>query len=95
MSQLDRGGHELQHQQPHHGAVLRVLLYVRASSASATSCWAAGDMQARGFLLGGTSGRTTLNGEGLQHEDGHSHILARHDSELHQLRPDLRARNRR
>ncbi len=38
--------------------------------------WAAGDMQARGFLLGGTSGRTTLNGEGLQHEDGHSHILA-------------------
>ncbi|MBL8440732.1 MAG: pyruvate dehydrogenase (acetyl-transferring), homodimeric type, partial [Betaproteobacteria bacterium] len=38
--------------------------------------WAAGDMQARGFLLGGTSGRTTLNGEGLQHEDGHSLILS-------------------
>jgi pyruvate dehydrogenase E1 component len=38
--------------------------------------WAAGDMRARGFLLGGTSGRTTLNGEGLQHEDGHSHLLA-------------------
>ena len=38
--------------------------------------WAAGDMQARGFLMGGTAGRTTLNGEGLQHEDGHSHILA-------------------
>jgi pyruvate dehydrogenase E1 component len=38
--------------------------------------WAAGDMQARGFLLGGTSGRTTLNGEGLQHEDGHSHLVA-------------------
>jgi pyruvate dehydrogenase E1 component len=36
--------------------------------------WAAGDSRARGFLLGGTSGRTTLNGEGLQHEDGHSHI---------------------
>ncbi|MFV9996586.1 MAG: pyruvate dehydrogenase (acetyl-transferring), homodimeric type [Arsenophonus endosymbiont of Dermacentor nuttalli] len=36
--------------------------------------WAAGDQQARGFLVGGTSGRTTLNGEGLQHEDGHSHI---------------------
>ncbi|UPT14578.1 pyruvate dehydrogenase (acetyl-transferring), homodimeric type [Buchnera aphidicola] len=36
--------------------------------------WAAGDQQARGFLIGGTSGRTTLNGEGLQHEDGHSHI---------------------
>jgi len=39
-------------------------------------CWAAGDLQARGFLIGGTSGRTTLNGEGLQHQDGHSHILA-------------------
>ncbi|NYT36669.1 pyruvate dehydrogenase (acetyl-transferring), homodimeric type [Allopusillimonas soli] len=38
--------------------------------------WAAGDMQCRGFLLGGTAGRTTLNGEGLQHEDGHSHILS-------------------
>ncbi len=38
--------------------------------------WAAGDMRARGFLVGGTSGRTTLNGEGLQHEDGHSHVLA-------------------
>jgi pyruvate dehydrogenase E1 component len=38
--------------------------------------WAAGDMRSRGFLLGGTAGRTTLNGEGLQHEDGHSHILS-------------------
>ena len=38
--------------------------------------WLAGDMRARGFLLGGTAGRTTLNGEGLQHEDGHSHVLA-------------------
>jgi pyruvate dehydrogenase E1 component len=38
--------------------------------------WAAGDMRARGFLLGGTAGRTTLNGEGLQHEDGHSHVLS-------------------
>jgi len=38
--------------------------------------WAAGDQRARGFLLGGTSGRTTLNGEGLQHEDGHSHIMS-------------------
>ncbi|KYZ84346.1 pyruvate dehydrogenase (acetyl-transferring), homodimeric type [Alcanivorax sp. KX64203] len=38
--------------------------------------WAAGDSQARGFLLGGTAGRTTLNGEGLQHQDGHSHVLA-------------------
>jgi len=38
--------------------------------------WAAGDIRARGFLMGGTAGRTTLNGEGLQHEDGHSHVLA-------------------
>ena len=38
--------------------------------------WAAGDMRARGFMIGGTSGRTTLNGEGLQHEDGHSHIMS-------------------
>jgi pyruvate dehydrogenase E1 component len=37
--------------------------------------WAAGDSRARGFVLGGTAGRTTLNGEGLQHEDGHSHVL--------------------
>jgi pyruvate dehydrogenase E1 component len=38
--------------------------------------WAAGDIGAKGFLLGGTAGRTTLNGEGLQHQDGHSHLLA-------------------
>jgi len=38
--------------------------------------WAAGDMRCRGFLIGGTAGRTTLNGEGLQHEDGHSHLVA-------------------
>ena len=38
--------------------------------------WAAGDSQTRGFLVGGTAGRTTLNGEGLQHQDGHSHIQA-------------------
>ena len=38
--------------------------------------WAAGDMRTKGFLIGGTAGRTTLNGEGLQHQDGHSHLLA-------------------
>jgi pyruvate dehydrogenase E1 component len=38
--------------------------------------WAAGDLRARGFLIGGTAGRTTLNGEGLQHEDGHSHLIS-------------------
>ena len=39
-------------------------------------CWAAGDMRTRGFLLGATAGRTTINGEGLQHEDGHSLVMA-------------------
>ena len=38
--------------------------------------WLAADMRTRGFLCGGTSGRTTLNGEGLQHQDGHSHLIA-------------------
>ena len=38
--------------------------------------WSAGDSRARGFLIGATAGRTTLNGEGLQHQDGHSHLLA-------------------
>jgi len=38
--------------------------------------WAAGDLRARGFMVGGTAGRTTLNGEGLQHQDGHSHLMA-------------------
>ena len=39
-------------------------------------CLCAGDSRARGFLIGGTAGRTTLNGEGLQHEDGHSHLIS-------------------
>jgi pyruvate dehydrogenase E1 component len=39
-------------------------------------CWAAADQRTRGFLIGGTAGRTTLNGEGLQHEDGHSQLMA-------------------
>ena len=54
--------------------------------------WAAGDSRTRGFLLGGTAGRTTLNGEGLQHEDGHSHLHERDDPELRLLRPDVRLR---
>ncbi len=54
--------------------------------------WAAGDIQARGFLLGGTAGRTTLNGEGLQHQDGHSHVLVVDDSELPLIRSDIRVR---
>ena len=47
--------------------------------------WQAGDMRARGFLLGATAGRTTLNGEGLQHEDGQSHGAGR----LHPQRAQL------
>jgi pyruvate dehydrogenase E1 component len=55
--------------------------------------WQAADMRTRGFLLGGTAGRTTLNGEGLQHEDGFSHRGRRHPQRA-QLRPDLRLRSR-
>ena len=56
--------------------------------------WAAGDMRARGFLLGGTAGRTTLAGEGLQHQDGHSQLLATTVPNCRRLRPDLRLRAR-
>ena len=54
--------------------------------------WAAADMRTRGFLLGGTAGRTTLNGEGLQHQDGHSHVLASTVPNLARLRSRLRLR---
>ena len=57
--------------------------------------WAAGDIRARGFLLGGTAGRTTLNGEGLQHQDGHSHILSSVIPNCVVVRPDVRLRGRR
>ena len=57
-------------------------------------CWAAGDMQARGFLIGGTAGRTTLAGEGLQHQDGHSQLVRVDDPELRRLRPVLCLRAR-
>jgi hypothetical protein len=53
-----------------------ILLFDVRHAAHLDLCWAAGDQRARGFLIGGTAGRTTLNGEGLQHEDGHSLILA-------------------
>jgi pyruvate dehydrogenase E1 component len=43
---------------------------------TADQMWAFGDIRGRGFVLGATAGRTTLNGEGLQHEDGHSHVMA-------------------
>ncbi len=47
--------------------------------------WLAGDIRAKGFLLGATAGRTTLNGEGLQHEDGHSLLSGEHDSDAAHL----------
>ncbi|BBM89184.1 pyruvate dehydrogenase E1 component [Spirochaetota bacterium] len=63
-----------------HQGILTIPFYVFYSmfgfQRTGDLAWAAADMQARGFLVGGTAGRTTLNGEGLQHEDGHSHILA-------------------
>ena len=74
-SPLDRRRDQLQHQQPADAAVLHLLLDVRHAARRRFRA-AAGDMRARGFLLGATAGRTTLNGEGLQHEDGHSHLLA-------------------
>ncbi len=55
--------------------------------------WAAADMRTRGFLLGGTAGRTTLAGEGLQHQDGHSHVLALTRAQSARLRSRLRLRN--
>ena len=56
--------------------------------------WASGDMRSRGFLIGGTSGRTTLNGEGLQHEDGQSQIMRVVHPELRFVRSDVRVRGR-
>ena len=56
--------------------------------------WAAGDQMARGFIIGATAGRTTLTGEGLQHADGHSHLLAVDEPGRRVLRPGLRIRDR-
>ena len=56
--------------------------------------WAAADMRCRGFLIGGTAGRTTLAGEGLQHQDGHSHIIASTVPTVRSLRSGVRLRNR-
>ncbi len=54
--------------------------------------WAFGDSRGRGFMLGGTAGRTTLNGEGLQHEDGHSPLALQRDPQCAHLRPGVRVR---
>ncbi|MGA4815055.1 hypothetical protein ACPA9J_05680 [Pseudomonas aeruginosa] len=77
--------------QPADAAVLHLLFDVRFQRIGDLA-WAAGDSRAHGFLIGGTAGRTTLNGEGLQHEDGHSHPLASTIPELPHLRSDLRLR---
>ena len=57
--------------------------------------WAFADSRGKGFLMGGTAGRTTLLGEGLQHQDGHSHRALEHRSHLPQLRSGVRVRDRR
>ena len=56
--------------------------------------WAVGDARGRGFLMGATAGRTTLTGEGLQHDDGHSHVLASTVPDRPRLRPGVRLRAR-
>ncbi len=75
MCRLDRGRDVVLDARRDHDPVLHLLLDVRLP-AHRRPGWAAGDMRSRGFLLGGTAGRTTLNGEGLQHEDGHSLLWA-------------------
>ncbi|MEZ5374269.1 MAG: hypothetical protein R2704_16395 [Microthrixaceae bacterium] len=72
---VDGGGHLLCHQRRADAAVLHLLFDVRVPAVG-DLIWAAADAQARGFLLGATAGRTTLEGEGLQHTDGHSQLLA-------------------
>jgi pyruvate dehydrogenase E1 component len=72
---MDRGRDLVQPFEPGHDPVLHLLFHVRHAE-DRRPAWAAADQRARGFLLGATAGRTTLNGEGLQHEDGHSHIFS-------------------
>ena len=73
---LDRRGDLLLEPRRADGPVLTSSTRCSGSSGSATSPGRRATSRARGFLLGGTAGRTTLNGEGLQHEDGHSHVLS-------------------
>ena len=73
---VDRRRDVVQHERRADDPVLHLLLDVRPAARRRSLRGLAGDMRARGFLMGGTAGRTTLNGEGLQHEDGHSHVLA-------------------
>ena len=73
-------------------SVLHLLLHVRRAAHRRPVVGGRRFARARLPLLGGTAGRTTLNGEGLQHEDGHSHVAAAQIPNLHSLRPDLRLR---
>ena len=73
---MDRGGDVVQHATAQAMIPFYIYYSMFGFQRIGDLAWAAGDMRARGFLLGGTAGRTTLNGEGLQHEDGHSHLLA-------------------
>ena len=76
MCVVDRRGDVVQHEQRADDPVLHLLLDVRPAARRRPRVGSPATCAARGFLLGGTAGRTTLNGEGLQHEDGHSHVLA-------------------
>ncbi len=69
-------GTALRHPRPQHHPVLHLLLHVRLSAHRRPGLGGRRHARSRGFLLGGTAGRTTLNGEGLQHQDGNSHLLA-------------------
>ena len=92
MAQLHRRRHGLRHLGPADGARSTSSIRCSASSGSGDLIWAFGDMRGRGFLLGATAGRTTLNGEGLQHQDGHSLRAGVDRPERRRLRPRLRLR---
>ena len=84
---VDRRRHGVQQPRRQHDPVLHLLLDVRLPAHRRSRLGGRRHAMARGFLLGGTSGRTTLGGEGLQHQDGHSHVLASTIPELRRLRP--------
>ena len=79
---VDRGRHRLREPRRQHGAVLHLLLDVRLPARRRFLSGPRATCSARGFLLGGTAGRTTLAGEGLQHQDGHSQLHRDHGAEL-------------
>ena len=89
---LHRRGHRVRHVGPADGAVLHLLFDVRLPAGRRPDLGRSATSAARGFLLGATAGRTTLNGEGLQHEDGHSHVLASTVPNCRRLRPGVRLR---